>query len=298
MTAVADLAGFTSHRIDVDGVELAAWTAGSGDPVLLVHGYPQTHTMWHRVGPHLADHRTVVLADLRGYGDSAKPPGGPDQAGYAKRALARDLVGLMQRLGHERFDVVGHDRGARVTHRLCLDHPDRVRRAAVLDIVPTRHVFGQVDRGLAMAYFHWFFLAQPHDLPERMIGADPDGWVRHALGSWSRVRDSFDEDAVAEYVRCFRAPEAVRASCDDYRAGAGIDLVHDDDSFAAGLRVTCPLLVLWGASGYVGKAYDVPSVWRQYATDVTAHALDCGHFLPEERPDETYQAVNTFLSAF
>lgn len=297
MTAGTDLAGFTAHRIDVDGVEIAAWTAGSGDPVLLVHGYPQTHVMWHRIAPRLAEGRTVVLADLRGYGGSAKPPGGPDQAGYAKRAMAGDLVGLMRQLGHHRFDVVGHDRGARVAHRLCLDHPERVRRAAVLDIVPTRHVFGAVGRALGMAYFHWFFLAQPPDLPERMIGADPDGWVRHALRSWSRIRDVFEEDAVAEYLRCFRDTEAIRASCDDYRAGAGIDLVHDDESFVAGRRVTCPLLVLWGTRGFVGGAYDVPAVWRGYADDVTAQALDCGHFLPEERPDETYQAVHAFLSA-
>ncbi len=297
MTALADLAAFEQHRVDVDGVEVAAWTAGSGSPVLLLHGYPQTHVMWHRVAPRLAETRTVVLADLRGYGDSAKPPGGPDQAAYGKRAMAGDMAGLMRELGFDTFDVVGHDRGARVTHRLCLDHPERVRRAAVLDVVPTRHMFAMADRAFGMAYFHWYFLAQPYDLPERMLGADPEGWVRHAVGAWSRVGDAFDEEAVTEYVRCFVDPEAIRASCDDYRAGAGTDLVDDDASFAAGARVTCPLLVLWGGRGFVGAQYDVPSVWRDYATDVTAMPLDCGHFLPEERAEETYQAVQEFLSA-
>jgi haloacetate dehalogenase len=297
VTAHADLAAFKPRRVVVDGVEIAAWTAGSGDPVLLLHGYPQTHMMWHRVAPRLARTRTVVLADLRGYGESAKPPGGENEAAYGKRAMAADMAGLMGELGFDTFDVVGHDRGARVTHRLCLDHPGLVRRAAVLDVVPTRHMFATVDRAFGLAYFHWFFLAQAPDLPERMIGADPEGWVRHAVGAWSQVGGAFDDEAVSEYVRCFADPEAIRASCDDYRAGAGIDLVDDDATFAEGTRVTCPLLVLWGGRGFVGAQYDVPAVWRNYATDVTAVPLDCGHFLPEERPDETYRAVQEFLSA-
>lgn len=285
---------FDRSRVRVGDVELNVRVGGAGPPVLLLHGYPQTHTMWHRVAPALAASRTVVLMDLRGYGDSGRPAAGADHAGYSKRVMAADAAGLMTALGFDTFDVVGHDRGGRVAHRLCLDHPERVRRAAVLDIVPTRHVFATADRELGLAYYHWFFLAQPFDLPERLIGADPEHWIRYHLNAWSRVPDSFDEAATAEYVRCFD-PAGVRASCEDYRAGAGIDLEHDDASFAAGARVLCPLLVLSGAHGFVAAKYDVAAVWRDYAEDVTADSLDCGHFLPEERVDETVAALAAFL---
>lgn len=278
----------------VGDVELAVRVTGSGPPLLLLHGYPQTHRMGDAVVPALAAHRTVVLPDLRGYGDSSRPAGGA--AAYAKRVMAADVARLMTELGYDRFDVAGHDRGGRVTHRLCLDHPDRIGRAAVLDIVPTRHVFAHADRELGLAYYHWFFLAQPEGLPEKVISSDPDFWVRHHLGAWSRVPDAFAEDAVAEYVRAFRDPDVVRATCDDYRAGASVDLEHDDASYAAGERVRCPLLVLWGGQGFVAAKYDVPAVWRDYATDVTAAALDCGHFLPEERPTETATALLAFLT--
>lgn len=281
------------RRISVGDVELAVRVLGSGPPAVLLHGYPQTHQMWQHIVPALAEHRTLVLPDLRGYGDSAKPRG---VESYAKRAMAADIAGLMIALGHDRFDVVGHDRGARVAHRLCLDHPDRVARAAVLDIVPTRHVFATADRELGLAYYHWFFLAQPFDLPERLIGADPEHWIRYHLNAWSRVPGAFTEDAIVEYVRCFSDPDAIRASCDDYRAGAGIDLTDDDESCAAGERVGCPLLVLWGGQGFVGAKYDVPAVWREYASDVTIGELDCGHFLAEERPAEKAAALLAFLT--
>jgi haloacetate dehalogenase len=286
------LAGFEQRHLDVDGVTINVRVGGSGPPVLLLHGYPQTGAMWHRVAPVLTRTHTVVVPDLRGYGDSAAPPAGPDSAAYSKRAMAADQVAVMADLGFERFAVVGHDRGARVAHRMCLDHPSAVERAAVLDIVPTRHAFAATDQLLATVYYHWFFLIQPSGHPERLIGADPEYWIRYHLDAWSRVPDSFDADAVAEYVRCFD-PDSIAATCADYRAGAGIDLEHDGAD--AGRRVECPLLVMWGSRGFVGARYDVPAVWREYAGDVRGIALDCGHFLPEEAPDATASAIAQFL---
>ena len=293
------LEGFERHDVSVDGTRIHAAVGGDGPPVLLLHGYPQTHLMWHRVAPALAARHTVVLADLRGYGDSSRPASEPDHASYAKRAMAADQVGLMRHLGFESFAVVGHDRGGRVAHRMCLDHPETVSRVALLDIVPTRHVLGHVDRALAHAYHHWFFLAQEPDLPERLIGGAPDHWLYRKLAQWSAAPgiEAFAPEAVEEYVRCFSDPEVIRASCEDYRAGASIDLEHDEVDAAAGRRVGCPLLVLWGAKGFVGKAYDVVGVWRDYATDVRGQALDCGHFPAEEEPDATLLALTDFLAA-
>jgi haloacetate dehalogenase len=288
-------AGFSSHTAQVDGIRVHAAVGGTGPPLLLLHGYPQNHVMWHRVAPELAARFTVVAADLRGYGDSGKPPGGSDHAGYGKRAMAADQVGLMASLGFDRFAVAGHDRGARVTHRMCLDHPAAVSAAAVLDIAPTRHMYATVDREFAQGYYHWFFLSQPADLPERLIGADPEFYLRRKLAQWSRDPDAFDEAAVAEYVRCFADPDTVRASCEDYRAAASIDLEHDERDAAAGNLVRCPLLVLWGAKGFVGGRYDVLAVWRRYAEDVRGRGLDCGHFLPEEQPAETTSALRGFF---
>lgn len=290
---------FERHDVDVDGTRIHAVVGGDGPPVLLLHGYPQSHVMWHEVAPGLAARHTVVLADLRGYGDSCRPASEPDHASYAKRAMAADQVGLMRHLGHESFALVGHDRGARVAHRLCLDHPEVVSRAALLDIVPTRHVFTHVDRALAQAYYHWFFLSQDADLPERLIGADTGYWVRRKLAQWSGAAgiDAFAPEAVAQYVRCFSDPDVIRASCEDYRAGASIDLVHDELDAAAGRRVECPVLVLWGAEGLVGRAYDVVGVWNDYARDVRGQALGCGHFLAEEQPAETLAALDDFLAS-
>lgn len=289
------LAGFGSRTVRVGGVAVHAAVGGTGPPLLLLHGYPQNHAMWHRVAPALAAHFTVVAADLRGYGDSDRPPGGADHAGYSKRAMAADQVGLMASLGFDRFAVAGHDRGARVTHRLCLDHPQAVTAAAVLDIVPTRHMYRGTDRAFAEAYYHWFFLIQPADLPERLVGADPDYYLRTTLARWSRRPHSFDESAVAEYLRCFAHPDAVHASCEDYRAGASIDLDHDDRDARDARTVRTPLLVLWGTRGFVGGHYDVLGIWRRYATDVRGRGLDCGHFLAEERPEETTAALGEFL---
>ncbi|MBA3907597.1 MAG: alpha/beta hydrolase [Pseudonocardiales bacterium] len=292
---MALFAGFASHDVDVDGVGVHAVVGGSGPPLLLLHGYPQTHVMWHALAPWLAAEFTVVAADLRGYGNSARPAAGSDHAGYSKRAMAADQVGLMERLGHREFGVAGHDRGARVAHRMCRDHPSRITRAAVLDVVPTRFVYEQVDRALAEAYYHWFFLSQPPELPERLIGGDPEYFLRCCLSSWSRRDGAFCDEAVAEYVRHFCDPATITATCEDYRAGASIDLEHDRADPAP---VRCPLLVLWGGEGFVGQHYDPLAVWRELAADpalVGGAALACGHFLPEEAPEETYRALREFF---
>jgi haloacetate dehalogenase len=287
--------GFTVHDVDVNGVHIHARVGGKGPPVLLLHGYPQTHVIWRTVAEALAESHTVVASDLRGYGDSGKPASETDHSSYCKRAMAADQVGLMQALGHEHFAVVGHDRGARVAHRLCLDHAERVERAAVLDIVPTRHVFANVDRALATTYDHWFFLAEKPDLPEVLIGGVPEYFLRRKLDQWSGPDAVFDEDAVSEYVRCFSDPETIRASCEDYRAAASIDLEHDGADVMAGRRITCPLLVLWGDRGFVGTNYHMLEVWRRYAYIVRGQGLDCGHFVPEEAPEQTIVALREFL---
>ncbi len=281
---------------DVNGITIAGAIGGSGPPLLLLHGYPQTHAMWHAIAPKLTEQFTVIAADLRGYGDSAKPADDPDHTPYSKRAMAADMVGLMAQLGFTRFFVVGHDRGARVTHRMCLDYPDQVIRAAVLDIVPTHYMYLTADREFATAYYHWFFLIQPAPLPETLIGANPEFWLRSKLAHWGRTPTAFTEEAVAEYLRCFRNPATIAASCADYRAAATIDLEHDEADMRAGRKVDCPLLVLWGAQGFVGRKYNVLEVWRQYASNVQGHSVPGGHFLPEEAPAETLAALQAFLS--
>ena len=286
--------GFERSRIETPEAEIEAVRGGKGPPVLLLHGYPQTHAMWHLVVPRLAEDFTVVATDLRGYGDSSKPFGEEDHSTYSKRAMAADQVAVMASLGFGTFAVVGHDRGGRVGHRMALDYPDRVTKLAVLDIVPTRHVYATVDRDLETAYYHWFFFIQPYDLPETMIGADPIYYLRKKLGGWGTPLETFAPEALAEYERCFDAA-TIHASCEDYRAGAYIDLVHDDEDREMGRKVDCPLLALWGGRGIVEKTYDVGAVWREYATDVRGKPLDAGHFLAEERPDATTRELRTFL---
>ncbi len=285
--------GFRREFIQTNGVEIHAVVGGDGPPLLLLHGYPQSHVMWHKIAPALAERFTVVAADLRGYGDSSKPPGGDGHRAYCKREMAADQVGVMETLGFERFALVGHDRGARVSHRLALDHPERVERVALLDIAPTLTVFDTVDQTVATVYYHWFFLIQPNGLPEKLIGHDPDDYLRRKLTAWGAADDAFTEQAMAEYQRCFRDPATIHASCEDYRAAASIDLEHDRDD--ADNRIACPLLVLWGAKGLVGRRYDVLATWREKADDVTGQAIDCGHFLPEEKPEETLAALLAFL---
>jgi len=287
--------GFAAHDIDGDGARIHCVVGGSGPPLLLLHGYPQTHAMWHRIAPALAAERTVVCADLRGYGDSGKPPGGPPHAAYAKRAMAADMVAVMRTLGFDRFDLAGHDRGARVAHRLSLDHPQAVRRLAVLDISPTRIMFERTDQAFATAYYHWFFLIQPFDLPERLIGADPAYYIGRKMKKWSAGDTSFfDPRAWAEYERCFRDPATIHASCEDYRAAASIDLDHDRADLDR--KVACPLLVLWGAKGVVHRLFRPIDDWRSVATDVEGHVMPSGHFVAEEAPDETLAHFRTFFA--
>lgn len=283
---------FRSRRIDVNGVRINAVSGGSGPPVLLLHGYPQTHAMWHAVAPGLAACHEVVCADLRGYGDSSKPPGGPDHAAYSKRAMAQDMADLMTALGHRRFHLVGHDRGGRVAHRLAADHPGRVASLTVLDIAPTLAMYERTDMAFARAYYHWFLFIQPAPIPERMLAAVGLDAIfqRHVLGA----SDLFHPRAWAEYERCF-TPAMIHASCEDYRASAGIDLEHDRADRAAGRRLALPLHVLWGAQGVVGRLFDPLALWREVADDVSGQALDGKHFLAEERPAETLAALAAFL---
>lgn len=290
--------GFTVRDVAVGGTQLHLRLRDNPGkpPLLLIHGYPETHAMWHRVAPLLAPHFTLVMPDLRGYGDSGKPPSLPEAANQSKREMARDLAELMTALGHPRFHVAGHDRGARVTHRLCLDHAERIVSACVMDIAPTATTFALTNQALATAYFHWFFLIQAPPLPERMIAPDPAAWLKGCLSRWSMGNEqAFDPAVVAEYIRCFSDPEAIRASCDDYRAAAGIDLRHDAED--ADQRIECPLLVLWGGRGFVGRNYDVLALWREKARHVSGKAFDCGHFLPEEAPGEVADELLRFFSS-
>ena len=288
--------GFADRRIDVgDGIHIRARVAGAGPPVLLLHGYPETHVCWHAVAPRLvAAGFTVVAADLRGYGDSARPASAPDHSTYSKRAMAADQVAVMRALGHARFAVAGHDRGGRVAHRMAQDHPAAVSRLAVLDIAPTATMYARTDMAFATAYYHWFFLIQPAPLPERLIAADPEFYLRTKLSAWSQGEQGFFAPAaVAEYVRCFSDPAAIAASCEDYRAAASIDLEYD--AADAGRQIAVPLLALWGVRGVVGRTYDVLATWRERAADVRGHALPTGHYLPEEAPEETAAALAAFF---
>jgi len=284
--------GFQRQTIDVGDTTINALVGGKGPPLLLLHGYPETHVMWHRIAPALAERFTVVATDLRGYGDSGVPATTDDHLSYSKRATAADQVKVMEQLGHRQFMVAGHDRGARVTHRLLLDWPDRVSRAAVLDIVPTPYVFAHVDEQLATAYWHWFFLIQKADFPERLIGADPEYYLRRLLGSLADA-GTITSDAFAEYLRCFAPKARIHATCEDYRAGASIDLKHHEAD--NGRKVACPLLVLWGENSGVGRMYEPLTVWREWADNVSGHAVPGGHFLPEEAPRETLEAMLAFF---
>lgn len=289
------LPGFAHHRIETaPGVVIHARSAGSGPPVLLLHGHPQTLSTWLHVAPRLAQGRRVVAMDLRGYGDSGKPEGGERHEAYAKRAMAADAVAVMRALGHDRFAVVGHDRGGRVAHRLALDHPRAVERIVVMDIAPTATVYARTDKNLATSYFWWFFFIQPAPLPEKLIGADPEYFLRHHIENQSKTPGSTPPELFAEYLRCYSDPACRHAICEDYRAAAGIDLEHD--AADADRRIAAPLMALWGAKGVVGKTYDVLEVWREKAGHVSGGPIDCGHNLQEERPDDVLAALTDFLA--
>jgi haloacetate dehalogenase len=289
--------GFDSRSIETAAGPICVRSKGDGPPLLLLHGYPQTHAMWHGVAAALAERFSVVCADLRGYGDSFKPKGDAGHSTMSKRAMAADMVEVMATLGHERFMVAGHDRGGRVTHRMCLDHPAAVTKAAVLDIVPTRTFFEATNKELAEGYYHWFFLTRPYDFPERLIGADPLYYLHAKLGSWSGGKSAgfAQPEAMAEYERCFADPATIHSSCEDYRAAATIDLAHDKADEDA--RIACPLLVLWGRKGLMEKHFDVLGTWREKARGpVGGEALDCGHYLPEEAPEATLDRLLTFFA--
>jgi haloacetate dehalogenase len=288
--ATLDFAGFSRAAFPVNGTTINAVHGGSGPPVLLLHGYPQTHVMWHRIAPKLAECFTVVCPDLRGYGDSAKPESDESHEAYSKRVMARDQRELMHALGFERFALVGHDRGARVARRLALDHPAAITRLAVLDIIPTETIYATLDQDRATTVWRYFFLVQPPHLPERLIGADPGFYLDWTLDEWCGTAGALSPAVVAEYRRCFDAA-TVHATCEDYRAGATIDLAHDRADHGA---IRCPVLVLWSERG-IGSSYDVLSTWREHADAVHGRALDCGHFLAEERPEETATELIAFL---
>ena len=281
--------GFRTETVDVDGVEILARMAGSGPPLLLLHGSPQTLLMWHLVAPRLSEEFTVVATDLRGYGNSSKPESAPDHRPYSKRAMAEDQIGVMKHFGFDRFALCGHDRGGRVGYRMALDHPGVVTKLAVLDIIPTWEAFSRADMSFGLGYWHWFFLAQPFDLPERLLAAEPEKALFRG-GS-----EAIASEAMEEYVRCLRERETIHATCEDYRAAATLDFEHDAEDHEAGRRIACPLLALWGSRGFLEGHYDVLAVWRGWADDVRGRAIDSGHYIPEEAPEETLAEVRAFF---
>jgi haloacetate dehalogenase len=286
--------GFETRRIATSETEIHLRIGGDGPPVLLLHGYPQTHAMWHAVAPGLASRFTVVAADLRGYGDSAKPPAGDGYAAYSKRQMARDMVEVMAALGFDRFSVAGHDRGGRVAYRMAFDHPAAVNRVATLDIVPTHAQWSAMDRGAALAGYHWLLLAQPAPLPERLIGGAPLFYLHDCLRRWAAPGFTFAPEAMAEYERAFSNPETVRATCDCYRAGAHIDFRIDGDDYGV-RKIICPLLTLWGNGGVGRRRAGIVETWREWADDVRGLGIDCGHFLPEEAPGPVLAALLEFF---
>ena len=283
--------GFKAFGAPVEGAVIRCVTGGSGPPLLLLHGYPQTHALWHKIAPRLASRFTIVAPDLRGYGDSSKPAGGP--AAYTKRAMAKDMAEVMSTFGHKRFHVCGHDRGGRVAHRLALDHAERVIKLATLDIAPTREMYANTTDAFARAYWHWFFLILPVPRPERLIGADPDLYWREKCGSGSAGMTPFSPEALDEYLRCFRNPDTIRASCEDYRAAATLDIADDDAD--NGKLVDCPMLALWGKYGAIEKCFDALALWRLRARDVRGHALETGHYMAEEAPDAVAEELERFF---
>ena len=286
--------GFKRHRIKTEGAEINCVVSGSGPPVLLLHGFPQSLAMWGKIAPRLSQHFTVVASDLRGYGDSSKPKCLPDNSNYAFRAFAADQVEVMRQLGFERFHAVGHDRGGRTAHRMALDHPKRVLSLAVLDIVPTLPMFMETSRQVAGAYWHWYFLSQPAPFPEHMIGLDPDYFYETCLVGWGAAKlKDFDAGQVAEYRRCWRDPATIHGSCSDYRAAATIDLVHDAADID--VKVQCKALAFWGSNGLMHRLFDLEAQWRKRCANLTCATLPGGHFFPDQFPDGTADRLMEFI---
>jgi haloacetate dehalogenase len=297
---LADLfPGFRSHWIDTDAGRIFARSGGMGPALLLIHGFPQTHVMWHAIAPHLSRFFTLVIPDLRGYGWSSTPSGDAAHQTYSKRAMGADLVRVMETLGHIRFGVIGHDRGGRVGYRLALDHPGRVERLAVLDISPTVSMWDTMDAKKALQVYHWAFLAQPSPMPERLIGAHPTFWLDHTIASWTRDKSlaGFDPRALSHYRAFFNAPERIHACCEDYRAGATIDVAHDRLDLEAKKTITCPTFVLWGSAG-IPAAGGPLGQWREtFAPEAQGQAIDAGHFVAEENPEASLKALMPFLGS-
>ncbi len=287
--------GFEERDIRTSGATIRALIGGGGPAVLLLHGHPETHVAWHKVAPRLAEDFTVVVPDLRGYGDSSKPEGGERHANYSFRAMARDMVEVMGQLGLPRFHLAGHDRGGRVGHRLALDHPESLIRMSVLDIAPTLTMYRDTDQEFATRYVWWFFQIQPSPVPEHLIGLDPGFYLGHHLATQCKTPGAVAPEAMAEYLRCYACTATIHAACEDYRAAAGVDLEMDAADDEAGRKVAAPLQVLWGSKGVVGKTWDVLATWRAKANHVSGKALDCGHLLPEERPDEVLAELRGFF---
>jgi len=289
-------AGFERQRVLANGVGIPLVKGGRGPPLLLLHGHPQTHAIWHKIAEPLAERFTVVATDLRGYGDSEKPPGLPDHGNYSKRVMAQDQVEVMRHLGYEDFLLVGHDRGGRVAYRLALDHPQRVRKLVTLDIAPTLAMYEKTTMEFARAYYHWFFLIQPAPFPETLINADPEFFLKSFTAKRSDGRSPFAPEAYAEYLRCLQDPKTVHGICEDYRASAGIDLTHERADVAAGRKIECEMLALWGAHGVIEKLFRPLDEWNVLASRVRGHALPCGHYIPEEAPEHLLAELVTFLA--
>ncbi|WP_031361945.1 alpha/beta fold hydrolase [Caballeronia sordidicola] len=286
---------FKDVSATVDGVRIKAIQGGNGPALLLLHGHPQTHAIWHKVVPELTKHFTIVAADLRGYGDSGKPEGLPDHSNYSKRRMAQDQVDLMRTLGHESFAVLAHDRGGRVAARMALDHPTVVNKLITLDVAPTLAMYEKTSFEFARAYWHWFFLVRPAPFPETLIRADADLYLKQTIGARSAGLKPFTPEAYAEYLRCLQQPDTAHGICEDYRASVTIDLEHDRDSLATGQKITCDLLALWGAEGVIEKCFDPIAEWKKFSDNVSGHSLPCGHYIPEEAPELLLERVLPFL---
>jgi haloacetate dehalogenase len=289
--------GFTDASTHVDGIQIHAIRGGSGPALLLLHGHPQTHAIWHKVAPTLAQHFTVIAADLRGYGDSGKPQGAPDHSTYSKRRMAADQVSLMRAQGFTQFAVVGHDRGGRVAARMALDHPQAVTKLVTLDVAPTLAMYEQTSFEFARAYWHWFFLVRPAPFPETLIRADPDLYLKQTIGARSAGLAPFTDAAYTEYLRCLSDPATAHGICEDYRASITIDLDHDRASLAEGQKIACDFLALWGAHGVIEQCFEPLAEWRQWSAHVSGEALPCGHYIPEEAPELLLERTLPFLQS-